>query len=229
MAKRFEPPRREMEKLPRINRQITSPKVRVVIEGKGVDLMDTKDAIRLAEDSGLDLVEVSAGQDPPVCKIIDFGKWRFDQQKKKKLQAKNQHVVEVKEIKFKPKIGDHDYEIKLRRALEFLQEGDKVKVTLRFRGREISHPDIGMALVERFLKDVEGMAVPESPPRMDGRQIVCVVAPTAAARKKSDKSAKPAEKKEKPKKENSDIEKAPASQNSEKAVDPAAEVRNLDR
>lgn len=226
MAKRFQPPRRETEKLPRINRQITTPKVRVVIDGKGVDLMDTREAIRLAEDSGLDLVEVSAGQDPPVCKIIDFGKWRFDQQKKKRLQAKNQHVVEIKEIKFKPKIGDHDYEIKLKRAVEFLEGGDKVKVSLRFRGREIAHPDIGMALVHRFLKDVEGLASPESPPRMDGRQIVCVVAPTAAAKKKSEKSDKPAEKHGKA--EKGGPKNAPSAENDKKAVDPAAPVQSLD-
>lgn len=226
MAKRFQPPRGETEKLPRINRQITTPKVRVVIDGKGVDLMDTREAIRLAEDSGLDLVEVSAGQDPPVCKIIDFGKWRFDQQKKKRLQAKNQHVVEIKEIKFKPKIGDHDYEIKLKRAVEFLEGGYKVKVSLRFRGREIAHPEIGMALVHRFLKDIEGLASPESPPRMDGRQIVCVVAPTAAAKKKSEKSDKPAEKHGKA--EKAGPKNAPSAQNDKKAVDPAAPVQNLD-
>lgn len=183
MAKRIHTQRKEEEKLPRVNRQIITQKVRVVIDGKGVELMDTKDAIRLAEDSGLDLVEVSAGQDPPVCKIIDFGKWRFDQQKKKKLQAKNQHVVEIKEIKFKPKIGDHDYEIKLKRAIEFLKEGDKVKVSLRFRGREITHPEIGMELVHRFLKDVEAIAAPESQPKQEGRQIVCVVVPSSAVKK----------------------------------------------
>lgn len=132
----------------------------------------------------MDLVEVSAGQDPPVCKIIDFGKWRFDQQKKKKQQAKNQHVVEIKEVKFKPKIGDHDYEIKRRKATEFLEEGDKVKVSLRFRGREIAHPEIGMALVHRFLKDLAALAAPESPPKMEGRQIVCFLAPTGVAKKK---------------------------------------------
>lgn len=195
MAKRFQPPRKEVEKLPRINRQITAAKVRVVIEGKGVELVDTKDAIRSAEEAGMDLVEVSAGQDPPVCKIIDFGKWRFDQQKKKKLQAKNQHVVEIKEVKFKPKIGDHDYEIKRRKAVEFLEEGDKVKVSLRFRGREIAHPEIGMALVHRFLKDLESLAAAESPPRMEGRQIVCFLAPTGVAKKKKPavESHKPAE------------------------------------
>lgn len=210
MAKRFQPPRKEVEKLPRINRQILSAKVRVVIDGKGVDLMDTKDAIKLAEDSGLDLVEVSAGQDPPVCKIIDFGKWRFDQQKKKKQQAKNQHVVEIKEIKFKPKIGDHDYDIKRKKAVEFLEEGDKVKVSLRFRGREIAHPEIGMAVVERFLKDLEQMAAPESPPKMEGRQIVCFLAPSGAAKKK-----KPASEHGKPSEE-------------KKAVDAAAPTENLD-
>ncbi|MBW7857328.1 MAG: translation initiation factor IF-3 [Leptonema sp. (in: Bacteria)] len=218
MAKRFHSQRKEEEKLPRINRQINTPKVRVVIDGKGVELMDTRDAVRLAEDSGLDLVEVSAGQDPPVCKIIDFGKWRFDQQKKKKLQAKNQHVVEIKEIKFKPKIGDHDYEIKLKRAVEFLEEGDKVKVSLRFRGREITHPEIGMELVQRFLKDVEAIASPESPPRQDGRQIVCVVVPSGAAKK----PAKPTEK-QRPQK--STDEKRTEEK---KAVDSEADAQRLD-
>ncbi len=217
MARRFHTPRREIEKLPRINRQISSPKVRVVIDGKGIELMDTREAIRLAEDSGLDLVEVSAGQDPPVCKIIDFGKWRFDQQKKKKLQAKNQHTVEIKEIKFKPKIGDHDYEIKRKRAVEFLEDGDKVKVSLRFRGREIAHPEIGMALVQRFLKDVSSLASPESPPRMDGRQIVCVVAPLAAAKKKAEKAA-----------EKKGADRAQQGKNDKKAVDPAGPAQNLD-
>jgi len=213
MAKRFQAPRREVEKLPRINRQITSPKVRIVIDGKGVELMDIKDAVRLAEDSGLDLVEVSQGQDPPVCKIIDFGKWRFDQQKKKKLQAKNQHTVDIKEVKFKPKIGTHDYEIKLKRAIEFLNDGDKVKVSLRFRGREIAHPEIGMELVQRFLKDVEHVASPDAPPRMEGRQIIGFVSPIGAAKKKSDKSEKhekPASTDAKPSKPNDTVQKAVA-------------------
>lgn len=217
MAKRIHTQRKEEEKLPRVNRQIITQKVRVVIDGKGVELMDTKDAIRLAEDSGLDLVEVSAGQDPPVCKIIDFGKWRFDQQKKKKLQAKNQHVVEIKEIKFKPKIGDHDYEIKLKRAIEFLKEGDKVKVSLRFRGREITHPEIGMELVHRFLKDVESIAAPESQPKQEGRQIVCVVVPSSAAKKPSKPTDKKSNSNSNEVSQNSSINK-----NEKKAVDSEA-------
>ncbi|HNJ06276.1 MAG TPA: translation initiation factor IF-3, partial [Leptospiraceae bacterium] len=115
---------------PRINRQITNPKVRLVVEGKGTEVVDTRTAIEQAEARGLDLVEISPDQDPPVCKIVDFGKWKFEQQKRKKEQAKNQHVIQIKEIKLRPKVGKNDYDIKKNQAVSFLEKGDKVKVTL---------------------------------------------------------------------------------------------------
>lgn len=161
----------------RINQQIRAPKVRVVTEGKGIEEVETKTAIRMAEEAGLDLVEVSPNQDPPVCKIIDYGKYRYEQQKKKKEQAKNQHVIHIKEIKLKPKIGDHDYEIKVKHGTEFLDKGDKVKFSLRFRGREMAHPELGMKIMERVVKDVDEVGVLESPAKMEGRQIVMVIAP----------------------------------------------------
>jgi translation initiation factor IF-3 len=175
--KRTHVPQRGPSSEHRINHQIRVPKVRVVTEGKGIEELDTKTAIRLAEEAGLDLVEVSPNQDPPVCKIIDYGKYKYEQQKKKKEQAKNQHVIHIKEIKLKPKIGDHDYEIKVKHGVEFLDKGDKVKFSLRFRGREMAHPELGMKIMERVVKDVDEVGVVEAPAKMEGRQIIMVIAP----------------------------------------------------
>jgi len=170
-------------KEPRINHQINSQNVRLVVDGKGTVVMSLRDALIQAEQQGLDLVEVSPDQDPPVCKIIDFGKWKFEQQKKKKEQARHQHIIHVKEIKMRPKIGTHDYDIKKVQTSEFLDKGDKVKVTMRFRGREISHPEIGMALMERLVQDLVEYAVVEAPAKMDGKQIVMVLAPKPGRKK----------------------------------------------
>ena len=175
------PPR---AKEPRTNRQIRADKVRLVTEGKGIEVIDIRVALERAEQAGLDLVEVSPDQDPPVCKIIDYGKWKFEQQKKKKEQAKNQHTVSIKEIKMRPKIGDHDYDIKKRNAIGFLEKGDKVKVSLRFRGREITHPELGMKLMDRLAQDASEISQVESPAKMEGRQIVMVLAPKAGVKKK---------------------------------------------
>lgn len=175
--KRTNVPQRGPSSEHRINLQIRVPKVRVVTDGKGIEEMDTKTAIRLAEEAGLDLVEVSPNQDPPVCKIIDYGKYKYEQQKKKKEQAKNQHVIHIKEIKLKPKIGDHDYDIKVKHGIEFLDKGDKVKFSLRFRGREMAHPELGMKIMDRVVKDVEEVGVVEAPAKMEGRQIIMVIAP----------------------------------------------------
>jgi len=169
---------------PRTNRQIRAPRVKLVIEGEGIRELDTREALVLAQEAGLDLVEVSGDQDTPVCKIIDFGKWKFEQQKKKKDQAKNQHTIKVKEIKLRPKIGLHDYEMKRNHAQQFLEKGDKVKVSLRFRGREITHPELGMRLMQRIAKDVEAVGVVETPPKMEGRQIIMVMGPRPGAVKK---------------------------------------------
>lgn len=163
--------------LPRINKQIKANQVRLVVEGEGTKIVPLMEALRIAEEKGLDLVEVSPNQDPPVCKIMDFGKWKFEQQKKKKLQQKNQHIIEVKELKFTPQIGEHDYQIKLKKALEFLSEGNKVKITMKFKGRQLSHPELGMDIVNRFISDTNEKANIEVEPKMDGRQIIAIIAP----------------------------------------------------
>ncbi|MFN3604434.1 MAG: translation initiation factor IF-3 [Leptonema sp. (in: bacteria)] len=163
--------------LPRINNQIKANQVRLVMDQEGVKIVPIAEALRIAEEMGLDLVEVSANQDPPVCKIMDFGKWKFEQQKKKKIQLKNQHVIEIKELKFTPQIGAHDYQIKLKKALEFLEDGNKVRITMKFKGRQISHPEIGMEIVNRFITDTQEKANIELEPKIDGKQIVAVLTP----------------------------------------------------
>ncbi|MCB1326711.1 MAG: translation initiation factor IF-3 [Spirochaetales bacterium] len=178
--------RREREKEPRINQRINAQQLRVLIEGQGQQVMDRNSAIDLARSMGLDLVEVSPDQDPPVCKIIDYGKYKYELQKKKKDQSRNQHVIHIKEVKLRPKIADNDYDLKRRNALSFLEKGDKVKVTLRFRGREITHPELGMRLMHRMVADLKEVSAVETPAKFEGRQIVMVLAPT---RKKPEKKA----------------------------------------
>ncbi|MCB1306727.1 MAG: translation initiation factor IF-3 [Leptospiraceae bacterium] len=175
---------RERFREPRINHRINAPKLRVVIDGEGQQVMERDAALRLAQEQGLDLVEVSPDQDPPVCKIIDYGKYKYEQQKKKKDQIKNQHIIHIKEIKLRPKIAEHDYELKKRNALSFLEKGDKVKVTLRFRGREITHPELGMQLLQKMAADVGEIGAVETPPKMEGRQIVMVLASRAGQKSK---------------------------------------------
>jgi translation initiation factor IF-3 len=131
-----------------------------------------------AEDLGLDLVEVSPTATPPVCKILDYGKFKYEAQKKANAARKKQRVIEVKEIKMRPNIDDNDYAIKMRKIHQFLEEGDKVKVTLRFRGRELAHQDLAMSLLERLRDEVGELAKVEQFPRMEGRQMVMVMAPT---------------------------------------------------
>ncbi len=143
-----------------------------------VGVVSTTDALRRAEDLGLDLVEVSPSADPPVCKILDYGKFKYEAQKKANAARKKQRVIEVKEIKMRPNIDDNDYNIKMRKIHQFLEEGDKVKVTLRFRGRELAHQDLAMTLLERLRDEVGELAKVEQFPRMEGRQMVMVMAPT---------------------------------------------------
>jgi translation initiation factor IF-3 len=136
-----------------------------------------RDALRMAEEAGLDLVEISPNADPPVCKILDFGKWKYQEEKKKNAARKKQRVIEVKEIKLRPGIDAHDFEIKMRSMTRFLEEGDKVKVTLRFRGREMAHMELGAKLLDRVKQDTSTLAKVESEPRLEGRQMVMVLAP----------------------------------------------------
>jgi translation initiation factor IF-3 len=144
-------------------------------ENHGVVPFDT--AMEMAEDSGLDLVEVSPGADPPVCKIIDYGKLKYETQKKKAEARKKQRTIDVKEIKMRPGIDDHDYDVKMRSINRFLGDGDKVKVTLRFRGREMVHQDLGMKVLERVRDDLDEIAKVEQFPKMEGRQMTMVMAP----------------------------------------------------
>ncbi len=134
-------------------------------------------AMDMAEEVGLDLVEISPGANPPVCKIMDFGKYKYEQQKKAAEAKKKQKVIEIKEVKFRPNIDTHDYDVKMRSVTKFLGEGDKVKVTLRFRGREMAHVEIGRNLLEKIATDIEEIGKIESMPKMEGRQMIMVVAP----------------------------------------------------
>jgi translation initiation factor IF-3 len=142
-----------------------------------VGVTATRDALRMAEEAGLDLVEISPNADPPVCKILDFGKWKYQEEKKKNAARKKQKVIEVKEIKLRPGIDDHDFQIKMRSMVRFLEEGDKVKVTLRFRGREMVHQELGVKVLDRVKEEMDARAKVEQFPRLEGRQMVMVLAP----------------------------------------------------
>ena len=155
----------------RINSQITSQEVLVVSEGRPPEKMNVRDAIRKAETAGLDLVEVSPDQKPPVCRIIDFGKWKYQKEKGEKKHREQQ----IKEIKLRPKVAEHDYQIKKNQAMSFLERGDRVKVSLQFRGREMAHQDIGMNIMKRMQTDLVGII--DSPPKLEGRQIIMMVRP----------------------------------------------------
>jgi len=163
---------------PRINEEITAPRVLLIDDsGEKRGVMATDEAIQLAQSAGLDLVEVSPTTQPPVCKILDFGKFKYQQQKKKAEAKKKQKVVEIKEIKMRPNIDDHDYEVKAKAMRRFFDEGDKVKVTLRFRGREMAHQERGMELLQRVQADFDGVAKVEQMPKLEGKQMMMVLAP----------------------------------------------------
>jgi translation initiation factor IF-3 len=142
-----------------------------------VGIVTRNEALDMAADAGLDLVEIAPNADPPVCKILDFGKYKYEEQKKKNEAKKKQKVIEVKEIKFRPSIDDHDYDVKMRSMTKFIGEGDKVKVTMRFRGRELAHQELGMNVLMRVKGDLDEIAKVEQFPRMEGRQMTMVVSP----------------------------------------------------
>ena len=163
---------------PRFNEFIQSQKVRVIDhEGENLGVMYTREAIEQAAEHGLDLVEVSPNADPPVAKFLDVGKFKYEAQKKANLARKSQKTQEIKEIKMRPNIDDHDYDTKMKKVEEFIGEGDKVKVTMRFRGREMVHQEIGMKVLDKVRTDLDAVAKVESHPRLEGRQMVMVVAP----------------------------------------------------
>ncbi len=163
---------------PRFDQMIQSDKVRVIDEnGENIGVMYTNEAIEQAASVGLNLVEVSPNADPPVCKFLDVGKYRYEAQKKANLARKSQKTQEIKEIKVRPNIDDHDYDVKLKAMHKFIDNGDKVKVTLRFRGREMAHQHLGLDLLKRVQEDMGEVTKVESFPRLEGRQMVMVLAP----------------------------------------------------
>ena len=163
---------------PRINEQIRVREVRLIDEnGQNVGVVPKLEASTRALEAGLDLVEISPDAEPPVCKIMDFGKFKYQEQKKAAEARKKQKVVEVKEIKMRPSIDDHDYETKMKAMKRFFEEGDKVKVTLRFRGREMAHQELGMDVMQRVKRDFDASCKVESEPRFEGKQIVMILSP----------------------------------------------------
>ncbi|ARO87082.1 translation initiation factor IF-3 [Nitrosospira lacus] len=182
------------EKAARINLEINAPEVRLIgVEGEQIGVVSLSVANSMAEEAEVDLVEIAPTAQPPVCRLMDYGKFRYQESKKKHEAKLKQKQVQIKEVKFRPNTDDGDYHIKLRNLISFLEEGDKAKITLRFRGREMAHQEFGVRLLERIRDDLEPHAVVEQFPRMEGRQMVMVLSP----RKKEIKVAKPRE--EKPK------------------------------
>jgi translation initiation factor IF-3 len=155
--------------------------------GEQIGIVPLYEALARAEEAGLDLVEIVPGANPPVCKIIDYGKYRYDQTKREKESKKSQHQVKIKEIKIKPNIGEHDLMTKISHAREFLEEGNKVKVTCTFKGREMAHPEVGHKHVNRICEALEDIAMPEAPAKMLGRMLGTVLAPGAKKKKEKDK------------------------------------------
>jgi translation initiation factor IF-3 len=163
---------------PRVNDQIEAPSIRLVgSAGEMIGVVTLHEGLQQAFEVGLDLVEVSPNADPPVCKLLDLGKYKYELQKKANEARKKQKVIEIKEIKLRPGIDDHDYEVKRKAMVRFLEEGDKVKVTLRFRGREMVHQELGVQLLDRVKIDLGELAKVEAHPRMEGRQMTMVMAP----------------------------------------------------
>ena len=161
-----------------INREIRAPEVRVIdAEGKQAGVLPVREAIRLAEEQGLDLVEVAPGASPPVCRIMNYGKYKYQQNKRSQEAKKHQTVIHVKEVKIRPRTEDHDFQFKLRHIKRFVEEGNKVKISLLFRGREIAHPEFGREMLARVMEEMKDLVVVEQNPRMEGRTMVMILAP----------------------------------------------------
>jgi translation initiation factor IF-3 len=170
------PPQRDTG--PRINERIKASEIRLIgAEGENVGLITPERALVMAEDAGLDLVEISPNAAPPVCKIMDFGKFKYETQKKEAEARKKQKIIEIKEVKFRPNTDNNDYDVKMRNVFKFLENGDKVKITLRFRGREMAHQELGRQLLERVAADTVDAGKVENFPKMEGRQMVMLIGP----------------------------------------------------
>lgn len=175
---RPEAPRREKDDGPRVNGAIHALKIRVVdANGEMRGVMTPREGIVLAEEAGLDLVEISPNADPPVCKVLDYGKYKYEMQKKAAEARKKQKVILLKEIKLRPTIDDHDFAIKMKSAKAFLTEGDKVKITLRFRGREMAHQEVAYKVIARVKQELDALSKVEAEPSFEGRQMVMILAP----------------------------------------------------
>ncbi len=180
----------------RVNERIRVPQVRVIgDDGSQVGILATRDALALAQSKGLDLVEVAATSRPPVCRIMDYGKFKYEQNLRARKARKNQHQMQLKEVKMRPKIEDHDYNFKLRHARTFLEERDKVKFTVTFRGREMAHQELGYKIIEAIVADLADVAIVETPPRTEGRTLSMVMTPKAKTTepKKASPDGKPAD------------------------------------
>ncbi|WP_442316371.1 translation initiation factor IF-3 [Actibacterium lipolyticum] len=161
-----------------MNDRIRCPEIRLIgAEGENVGVVTPERGMELAEQAGLDLVEISPNAAPPVCKIMDFGKFKYEQQKRESEARKKQKIIEVKEVKFRPNTDTHDYDVKMRNVFKFLENGDKVKVTLRFRGREMAHQNLGRELLERVAEDIKDLGKVENMPKMEGRQMIMMIGP----------------------------------------------------
>ncbi|MEL6689402.1 MAG: translation initiation factor IF-3 [Pseudomonadota bacterium] len=170
------PPQRDTG--PRVNDRIRAPELRLIDEnGDNVGVVSPSRALQMAEDAGLDLVEISPNANPPVAKIMDFGKFKYEQQKRESEARKKQKTIEVKEVKFRPNTDTHDYDVKMRNVFKFLENGDKVKVTLRFRGREMAHQELGRDLLLRVAEDTKEHGKVENMPKMEGRQMIMMIGP----------------------------------------------------
>lgn len=163
-----------------MNDRIRATEIRLIgAEGENLGVVSPAKAMSLADEAGLDLVEISPNAVPPVCKIMDFGKFKYEQQKKEAEARKKQKIIEIKEVKFRPGTDTNDYDVKMRNVFKFLENGDKVKITLRFRGREMAHQNLGRELLERVAGDVDGLGKVENMPKMEGRQMVMMIGPVA--------------------------------------------------
>ncbi|WP_083806053.1 translation initiation factor IF-3 [Desulfurispirillum indicum] len=163
---------------PKINEEIRATEMRVVLDsGEMLGVLTREEALEAAHNRGLDLVEVAPAAKPPVCKIMDFGKFAYEQSKKQKEAKKNQKLIVIKEVKFRPKIEEHDYNFKLKHAQRFLEDGAKVKVTIMYRGREMAHTEIGREILNKVVADMEGLCTVEAPPKLEGRNMTMMLAP----------------------------------------------------
>lgn len=182
----FNPPNAREKDDVRLNERIRVPQVRLIDEkGEQVGIVATSDALKMARDRGLDLMEIAAGAKPPVCKILDYGKYKYEQKKKEHQARKNQIVVKVKEVQLRPNTDTHDLEYKIRNVKNFLEEGDKAKIIVMFRGREIAHTQPGYQMLRDIVEQLKEVAVVESPPKLEGKKLMMILAPNPLAKKAS--------------------------------------------